>query len=257
MLEAADFGQLGLMFDRTLENLERDGVTEPPGVVIADAGYWNTGQIQANGQQWIEVLVPPDGAMREGKRPGWEDGPFGEMREKLRTDAGRKLYAQRKITSSRSTARSTPSPDHPLHAKRSGSSASEWRLVAATRYLLKLHNHWIANTAKNDQDRSLLIRRGWPTFRPALEFPTLRRNPRQPPNEGRPTATVVPEDRCDVACVEHRQYNDAATDPDLPCNGGDGSAVSAAQRFKTEGCRDTRAPGRGRNRLCLRHTPPR
>ena len=35
----------------------------------------------------IEVLVPPDGAMREGKRPGWEDGLYEQMREKLETAA--------------------------------------------------------------------------------------------------------------------------------------------------------------------------
>lgn len=51
VVEAADFGQLAPMFQRTAENLERHGVTDSPGVVIADAGYWNTGQIQAIEQQ--------------------------------------------------------------------------------------------------------------------------------------------------------------------------------------------------------------
>ncbi|MGP0038351.1 MAG: transposase [Solirubrobacteraceae bacterium] len=44
------------------------------------------------------MLVPPDGAAREGKRPGWEDGVYEQMREKLQTDRGRTLYALRKIT---------------------------------------------------------------------------------------------------------------------------------------------------------------
>ena len=148
VLEAADFGQLGPMFDRTLENLERHGVSEPPGAVIADGGYWNTAQIQAINRRGIEVLVPPDGAMREGKRPGWEDGPYQEMRDKLATEEGRELYAKRKITI------------EPVYGqikynrgitefRRRGRAAvqSEWRLVAATHNLLKLHSHWTANPA--------------------------------------------------------------------------------------------------------------
>ena len=42
------------------------------------------------------MLVPPDGAARDGKRPGWEDGVYEQMREKLQTDRGRTLYALRK-----------------------------------------------------------------------------------------------------------------------------------------------------------------
>ena len=36
--------------------------------------------------------------MREGKRPGWEHERYEQMREKLTSERGRKLYAQRKIT---------------------------------------------------------------------------------------------------------------------------------------------------------------
>jgi hypothetical protein len=66
--------------------------------VLADAGYWHTAQMQAITDRGIEVLVPPDGNMRECKRPGWEDGVYQHMRDKLTSDRGRKLYAQRKIT---------------------------------------------------------------------------------------------------------------------------------------------------------------
>src|SRR5438552_15091854 len=48
------------------------GASETPQAVIADAGYWHTAQIQAITYGVIEVLIPPDGTMREGKRPGWE-----------------------------------------------------------------------------------------------------------------------------------------------------------------------------------------
>jgi len=97
-LAAADFGQLEPMLDRALAHLSRHGIAEQPEAVVGDAGYWHTQQIQAIADRGIEVLVPPDGAAREGTRPGWENGLFEQMREKLRTDRGRKLYALRKTT---------------------------------------------------------------------------------------------------------------------------------------------------------------
>ena len=148
VLEAADFGQLAPMFNRTIENLKRHGVSEPPGAVIADAGYWNTAQIDAINQQGIEVLVPPDGAMREGKRPGWEDGPYQEMRDKLTSEDGRKLYAKRKITIEPVYGQIKYNRGITEFMRRGRAAVqSEWRLVAATHNLLKLHSHWTANTA--------------------------------------------------------------------------------------------------------------
>jgi hypothetical protein len=80
--------------------------------------------------------------------PGWEHGFFDVMRHKLATHRGRELYAKRKITV------------EPVYGQikynrridrfmRKGTAAaqSEWRLVSATHNLLKLHSHWIANTA--------------------------------------------------------------------------------------------------------------
>jgi transposase len=97
-LTAADFGHLEPMLDRALTNLSRHGITEQPEAVVGDAGYWHTQQIQAIADRGIEVLVPPDGAAREGTRPGWEDGVFEQMREKLKTAHGRTLYTLRKTT---------------------------------------------------------------------------------------------------------------------------------------------------------------
>jgi len=97
-VSAADFGQLEPMLDMILDHLDRHGVTDRPEVVLADAGYWHTAQMQAITDRGIEVLAPPDGNMRHGPRSGWEHGPYQQMREKLSTDRGRELYAQRKIT---------------------------------------------------------------------------------------------------------------------------------------------------------------
>jgi hypothetical protein len=94
-------------------------VTEQPEAVIADAGYWHASQMQAITARGIEVLVPPDGNMREGKRPGWENGLCELMRRKLSTERGRKLYAQRKISVEPVYSQIKIQPTHrPVHAKR-------------------------------------------------------------------------------------------------------------------------------------------
>jgi hypothetical protein len=97
-IDAPDFGHLEPMLDTTLRHLQHHGVREQPEVLLGDAGYWHTQQMQAIEQQGIEVLIPPDGTMREGKRPGWENGLYELMRQKLSSERGRRLYAQRKIS---------------------------------------------------------------------------------------------------------------------------------------------------------------
>jgi transposase len=147
-VSAADFGHLEPMLDTTLNVLERHDVTERPEVVLADAGYWHTAQMQAIAERGIEVLAPPDGNLREGKRPGWENGLYELMRSTLVTDRGRELYAQRKITIEPVFGQIKHNRRIDRFMRRGRAAAqSEWRLVAATHNLLKLHNHWIANTA--------------------------------------------------------------------------------------------------------------
>ena len=94
------------------------------------------------------MLVPLDGAAREGKRPGWENGLFEQMREKLRTDRGRALYALRKITIEPVFGQIKYNRRVTQFMRRGRAAVhSELRLVAATHNLLKLHNHWTAKTA--------------------------------------------------------------------------------------------------------------
>ncbi len=148
-VSAADFGQLEPMLDMTLQALDRHGVTDQPEVVLADAGYWHTTQMQAITDRGIEVLAPPDGNMRQGPRPGWEHGPYQQMRDKLSTDRGRELYAQRKITIEPIFGQIKHNRRIDRFMRRGRAAAqSEWRLVTATHNLLKLHSHWIANTAR-------------------------------------------------------------------------------------------------------------
>ena len=119
-----------------------------PEVLLGDAGYWHSRQIQAIGERGVEVLIPPDGNMREGKRPGWENGFYEKMRRKLTSERGRKLYAQRKVTVEPVYGQIKYNRRVDRFMRRGRAAAqSEWRLVTATHNLLKLHNHWIASTA--------------------------------------------------------------------------------------------------------------
>ena len=147
-LEAPDFGSLEPMLNTTLEHLDRHGVTERPDAVVADAGYWHTRQIETITERGYDVLVPPDGAMRESNRPGWKDGLYEKMRDKLKTERGRQLYAQRKTTIEPVYGQIKYNRRFDQFIRRGRAAAqSEWRLVAATHNLLKLHTHWIADTA--------------------------------------------------------------------------------------------------------------
>jgi transposase len=147
-VDAPDFGHLEPMLDTTIQQLAKHRVTEQPEVVLADAGYWHTRQIQSITERGIEVLIPPDGTMRDGIRPGWEHGFFDVMRQQLLTEHGRQLYAKRKITVEPVYGQIKHNRHIDRFMRRGRAAAqSEWRLVAATHNLLKLHNHWIASPA--------------------------------------------------------------------------------------------------------------
>jgi hypothetical protein len=147
-VDAPDFGHLEPMLDTTVATLKRNGVSEQPDAVIADAGYWHTAQMQSIAERGIEVLVPPDGNMREGTRPGWENGLYERMREKLTSERGRRLYAQRKITVEPVYGQIKHNRHIDRFMRRGRAAAqSEWRLVTATHNLLKLHSHWITSLA--------------------------------------------------------------------------------------------------------------
>jgi transposase len=143
--QSPDFGQLEPMVTTALKELENAGVDQRPRTVLADAGYWHRNQIEHLLADGFQVLVPPDSTVREGARPGWEGGMYSFMRRVLSTDLGRELYIKRRhsiepvfgqIKHNRGMTR--------FRRRGRAATRSEWRLIAATHNLLKLHNHWIA-----------------------------------------------------------------------------------------------------------------
>jgi transposase len=139
--EGVDFEQLDPMITAAERELQSAGVKDTPGVVLADAGYWSNGHIDALRERGIVPIVAPD-TTRDRPRKTRLGGPYDFMRRVLASDRGGALYSQRQwmvepvfaqIKTNRRIDR----------FKRRGLAAvrSEWRLIAATHNLLKLHRH--------------------------------------------------------------------------------------------------------------------
>jgi transposase len=141
-VDSPDFGHLEPMVDATASELERAGVAEQPKVAVADAGYWHHEQMDSLAANGVAVLIPPDAKKRKGARPGWQGGRYEWMRSVLLTELGQRLYRKRSQTVE-------PMFGHTKHNRgmsrfhRRGRSAvrTEWRLIAATHNLVKLHSH--------------------------------------------------------------------------------------------------------------------
>jgi len=148
LTDANDSGALASMVDLARDELRGAGSEEPPGIVLADAGYWSADQIdRVRGTRSIP-LVAVDADSRGRAEPGEGTGPPGFMRRALRTPTGEALYRRRKwmvepvfadIKFNRRAGR----------FRRRGLAAvrSEWRLLTATHNLLKLHRHRLALAA--------------------------------------------------------------------------------------------------------------
>jgi Transposase DDE domain len=144
---APDFGSLEPMVTAAVRELEVAGVSERPRVVLADAGYWHTTQMQNVINQGMQVLIPPDAANRKGARPGWEGGYYDHMRRVLSGDYGGGLYKRRQAMIEPVFAHTKFNRKISRFMRRGRSAVrSERRLVTATHDLLKLYNHQIATT---------------------------------------------------------------------------------------------------------------
>jgi Transposase DDE domain len=140
-----DFGNLEPVLTAVETELANAGVTDTPGVVLADTGYWHHVQMQRIAARGIPMLIPPDAQKYGGVRPGWNGGMYDFMCGVLSSEHGGALYRKR------------PALIEPVFAntkfnrkidrfQRRGRSAvrSEWRLITATHNLLRLHHHRIA-----------------------------------------------------------------------------------------------------------------
>jgi transposase len=147
MTASPDFGHLAPMVDAARRELTAAGVTQAPEVVVADAGYWHLEQMNDITAQGIPVLIPPDSSRRKNTRPGWDGGAYDFLRHVLSTELGEQLYAQRKQLIEPVFGHAKHNRGFSRFARRGRAAArTEWRLIAATHNLLKLHQHTITAT---------------------------------------------------------------------------------------------------------------
>jgi transposase len=145
--DGLDASQLDPMIAAAERELEQAGIRERPEAVVGDAGYWSNEHIDRLRERGIVPLIAADAHKRDGPRPGRRGGPYDFMRRVLDSERGRELFSKRRemvepvfgqIKANRRIGR----------FKRRGRAAvrSEWRLIAATNNLRKLHRHTLRPT---------------------------------------------------------------------------------------------------------------
>jgi len=144
-VDSPDFGHLEPIVNAAQRELKEAGVTETPGVLLADAGYWHQVQMENIVNHGIQVLIPPDAGKRKGTRPGWDGGAYAHMRRVLQADFGRALYRRRQGMIEPVFGQTKFNRGIDRFQRRGRSAArAEWRLITATHNLLKLHSRQIA-----------------------------------------------------------------------------------------------------------------
>jgi transposase len=140
-----DFGHLEPMLDAAQHELHAAGVTDTPGVLLADAGYWHGEQMQRITDRGIQVLIPPDTSRKRTTRRNWDGGRYDAMRDLLTSDRGGELYRKRQPMIEPVFAQMKFNRGLDRFKRRGrGAVRTEWRLITATHNLLKLHRHTLA-----------------------------------------------------------------------------------------------------------------
>jgi transposase len=139
--KGGDFEELDPMIAAAERELEGAGVEESPGVVLADAGYWSNDHIDSLRERGIIPIVAAD-TTRNRPRKTRLGGPYDFMRRVMATDAGGELYSKRQCMVEPVFAQIKTNRRIDRFKRRGRAAArSEWRLIAATHNLLKLHRH--------------------------------------------------------------------------------------------------------------------
>jgi transposase len=144
-VESLDTANLQPMVGAARQELEVASVTDKPGLVLADAGYWKNDAIEAIVNQGIQTLVAPDADRRKQPRPGRRGGLYDFTRRVLATDWGKELYLKRQGSAEPVFGQIKSNRGANRFLRRGRSAVrSEWRLLTATHNLLKLHHHQLA-----------------------------------------------------------------------------------------------------------------
>jgi transposase len=146
-IESLDTANLQPMVESARRELSAAGRDRQPGVVLADAGYWENDAIEAIVGEGIQTLVAPDADRRKEPRPGRRGGLYDFTRRVLATDWGKELYLKRQGSAEPVFGQIKSNRGANRFLRRGRSAVrSEWRLLVATHNLLKLHQHQLAAT---------------------------------------------------------------------------------------------------------------
>jgi transposase len=146
---SADGGMLEPMISAARRAVAASGAAQPPETALADAGYWNSGQIERLTAAGLRVLVPPDGHARTGPpATNKRGGLAARMRALLASDDGGDLYRRRQ-TMIEPIFGDTKFNRRAERFRRRGLACcrAEWRLLCTTHNLLKLWRHTTAPAA--------------------------------------------------------------------------------------------------------------
>jgi transposase len=127
------------MVDQAFNELAAAGVAETPAAVLADAGFFNLGQIDRLRRRGLRALVSPDASGRSQPGLTRRKPAYQQMRNELVSDDGHELYRRRAqiiepvFAHTKIQRRTDRFQRRGLRACR-----AEWRLIAATHNLLKL-----------------------------------------------------------------------------------------------------------------------
>src|SRR5215203_1730628 len=139
--KGGDFEELDPMISAAERELAGAGVGESPGVVLADAGYWSNDHIDSLRGCGMIPIVAAD-TTRSRPRKTRLGGPYDFMRRVIATEAGGELYSKRQCMVEPVFAQIKSNRRIDRFKRRGRAAArSEWRLIAATHNLLKLHRH--------------------------------------------------------------------------------------------------------------------
>jgi len=145
--QSNDSGQLEPMIRQAIETLAAAGCREQIGTVLADGGYWNNAHITALGTKGMQVIVPTRSATRtKARKLSPKQGPEAERIDRLlETSEGKALYTRRQHMIETVFANTKFNRGiRRLHRRGLAACRAEWRLIAATHNLLKLHRALIA-----------------------------------------------------------------------------------------------------------------
>lgn len=140
--QSNDSGQLEPMIRQAIETLTAAGIDAEIGTVLADGGYWNNPHIVALGQDGMQVIVPTRSATRtKARKLSPKQGPEAERIDRLlETPDGKALYTRRQHMIETVFANTKFNRGiRRFHRRGLAACQAEWRLIAATHNLLRLH----------------------------------------------------------------------------------------------------------------------